>query len=136
VNDPKKPGFRFLAIRHYHIVDQRDWQPALNIYQTDSTLVVVAELAGVERQSLDIEVEPNMLRIQGVRPMDTPDELRRVHRMEIAAGPFQIEAELPVLVNPEQASSHYNNGLLEVVLPLAQRTARRVSIDSTEGDAS
>jgi HSP20 family molecular chaperone IbpA len=136
VNDPKKPGFRFLAIRHYHIVDQRDWQPALNIYQTDSTLVVVAELAGVERQSLDIEVEPNMLRIQGVRPMDTPDELRRVHRMEIAAGPFQIEAELPVLVNPEQASSDYNNGLLEVVLPLAQRTARRVSIGSTEGDAS
>jgi HSP20 family molecular chaperone IbpA len=136
VNDPKKPGFRFLAIRHYHIVDQRDWQPALNIYQTDQTLVVVAELAGVERQSLDIEVEPNMLRIQGMRPMDTPDELRRVHRMEIAAGPFQIEAELPVLVNPEQASSQYENGLLEVVLPLAQRTARRVSIGSTAGDAS
>lgn len=134
MNDPKSknPTFHFLAIRHYHIVGQRDWQPALNIYETDQSVHIVAELAGIDPDDLVIDVEPNLVRIQGVRRMTTPEDLRRVHRMEIASGPFQVEATLVALVDPGQARSHFHHGLLEIVLPLAQRSPRRLPI-SGEG---
>jgi HSP20 family molecular chaperone IbpA len=135
VEHSHKPSFRFLAIRHYQIVEQRDWQPALNMYETDDVIIIVAELAGVEPEELAIDVEPNLVRIQGTRQFTTPDTLRRVHRIEIAAGPFQIEARLPALINPESARSNFQHGLLEIVLPLAQRSPRRLSIGSGEDAA-
>jgi HSP20 family molecular chaperone IbpA len=54
--------------------------------------------------------------------------------MEIAAGPFQIEAALPTPVDPDQAHSHYKNGLLEIILPLMKQAPRRVAISKTEGE--
>lgn len=129
---PQKPGFRFLAIRHYHIVEQRDWQPALNMYETEQAIVIVAELAGIDRKDLIIDVEPNVVRIQGIRQPVTFDDMRRIHRMEIAAGPFQIEAMLPNLIDPELARSQYDHGLLKIVLPLAQRPSRRLVIGESD----
>lgn len=134
MNKPHKPGYHFLAIRHYQIVGQRDWQPALNIYETDKAIHIVAELAGVDPNTVFIDVEPNIVRIEGMRQLDTPADLRRIHRMEITAGPFQIEATLQTLVDPDQARSQYENGLLEIVLPLAKRASRRVAISGTEGE--
>jgi HSP20 family protein len=134
VEHSQKPGFRFLAIRHYKIVDQQDWQPSLNMYETDEAIMIVVELAGITPDALAIDVEPNMIRIQGERTLSAPENLRRVHRMEIASGPFQIVAVLPALVEPDQARSDFHHGLLEIVLPLAQRSPRRLSIGSEGND--
>ncbi len=131
MNNPQKPGYHFLAIRHYQIVGQRDWQPALNIYETEQAIHIVVELAGVDPNTVFVDVEPNIIRIEGVREFEPPAGLRRIHRMEITAGPFQIEATLQTLVDPDQARSEYHNGLLEVVLPLAKRASRRVSLTDT-----
>jgi HSP20 family molecular chaperone IbpA len=134
VEHSHKSPFRFLAVRHYQIAGQRDWQPALNMYETDDALYIVVELAGIDPNVLLIDVETNLIRIEGIRQPEPPDGLCRIHRMEIAAGPFQIETALPVPVDPDQAHSQYKNGLLEIVLPLVKQAPRRVAISSTEGE--
>jgi HSP20 family molecular chaperone IbpA len=126
--------FRFLAIRHYNIVGQRDWQPALNIYETEQDIIIVIELAGIDPNTLFIDAEPGRVRIEGVRQFTPPEGLRRIHQMEIASGAFQISTTLSALIDPEQAHSHYHHGLLEVVLPLAKQPPRRVALTSEEGE--
>jgi HSP20 family molecular chaperone IbpA len=135
VDHSQKPAFRFLAIRHYQAVGQRDWQPALNMYETDDSIVVIVEAAGISAENLTIEVESSMVRIQGVRETVAPEHARRLHRMEIAAGPFQLEVPLSTAVDPQQAHSRYRSGLIEIVLPLVRQPARRVEISNTEGEA-
>lgn len=127
------PAFHFLAIRHYQIVD-RTWQPALNIYETEHQIIVVADLAGIDTNDLILEVEANMVRIQGQRQPHPPEDLRRIHRMEIGAGPFNVEINLPVLIDPQQVTSRYQQGLLEITLPLAKQPARRVAIGGIESE--
>ncbi|NJK79225.1 MAG: Hsp20/alpha crystallin family protein [Chloroflexaceae bacterium] len=129
----KKPTFRFLAIRHYQVFDERDWQPALNMYETDQAVIIVAELAGIDPADLTLEVEANMVRIQGQRQPNAPEDLRRIHRMEMGFGHFAVEVILPTLIDPTRAESRYRNGLLEILLPLAKQPARRIAIASVEG---
>lgn len=136
MNQSHKPSFHFLAIRHYHVLSQRDWQPALNIYETEHALVLVIELAGIDTEHLHIEAETNLVRIQGVRPSIPVHELRRIHRMEISAGAFQIEVPLTTPIDPEHARSRYQNGLLEITLPLMKQAPRRVSINLEGGEYS
>lgn len=132
MSQARKPSFHFLAIRHYHVLSQRDWQPALNIYETEHAMLLVIELAGIDIETLHIEAESNLVRIQGVRPSLPVHELRRIHRMEISAGAFQIEVPLTVAIDPDHARSRYHNGLLEITLPLLKQQARRVSINVEE----
>lgn len=136
MNDPQKPGFHVFTIRYpYVIFEQRPWQPFINVCETDQSVVIIAELAGVDPQHVQIDVEPNLVRIQGGRQVSPPAHMQRLHRMEIASGPFQIEVPLNIPVDPERAESRYNQGLLEVILPLARRPAQRVVIPVTDGDA-
>lgn len=127
-----RPTFQFVAVRHYHLFEQRDWQPALNIYETTQEVVLVVELAGIDPKHLVIDAEPDKVRIQGQRHARPPANLRRIHRMEMVGGTFQIEVALAVMIDPEHAGSRYQNGLLEIRLPLAQHTPQHITIDAEQ----
>lgn len=134
MSDSKKPDYHVFTVRYpFAVFEQRSWQPALNVYETEEAVVVIAEVAGVELDSLQIDVEPNLVLIQGLRQVAPPEHLRRIDRMEISSGPFRIKIPLNVPIDPEQTVSHYNSGLLQVILPFAHRPAQRVVIQ-TEGD--
>jgi HSP20 family protein len=137
VDHLQPPSIRIAAIRRpFAIFHSRPWQPALNIYETEQALLIVAELAGVDPANLAIDVHPMYIDIRGIRELNTPAELRRIQRMEIAAGAFQIDVPLSVPVDPEQAEARYANGLLEVWLPFGQRGVQQVVVISLrEGGA-
>lgn len=133
MNDPQKSGFHVFTIRYPYVVfEQRPWQPFLNICETDNAIVVIAELAGVDPNSIQVDVEPNRVHIRGIRRIALPPNIQRIDRMEIASGPFQIDLPLDRPIDPERTASRYHHGLLEVVLPMVYRPARRVVINVTE----
>lgn len=107
---------------------------ALNMYETDQCLVIVAELAGVRLETLSVEVASDRVHIQGIRQVDPPAGLVRIHRLEIAAGPFDIQVPLHVAVDTENVTSRFENGLLEVVLPLLKHPPQRIAITTEGGD--
>lgn len=134
MSDSKKPDYHVFTVRYpFAIFEQPSWQPALNVCETEQAVVVIAEIAGVDLDSLQIDVEPNLVLIQGLRRVVPPDHLRRIDRMEITSGPFRLKIPLNVPIDPEQTESHYHQGLLQVTLPLVRRPAQRVTIQ-TEGD--
>jgi HSP20 family molecular chaperone IbpA len=123
-----------IAIRHpFAAFEARPWRPPLNVYESEGGVMLVAELAGVDSTGLHIHVQPFQVVIHGERRLAAPDGLRRIHRMEIGAGPFMIEVPLATPVDPDGAKANYTDGLLEVWLPFAQHPPQRVVVVQIDG---
>lgn len=111
----------------------RPWSPQLNVFETNQAMLVIVELAGVDPADLQIEAHPQVVRITGARQLAVPQDLCRLHRMELAAGPFQIEVPFDRPIDPAQTTARSSNGLLEVWLPFAGRSPHPVVIPVHEG---
>ena len=109
---------------YYNFYPSDTWTPNVNLYETDSSYLVCADLAGVDKDKIDIEVANPQLSIKGQRavPVQPPatqcEHSRvRVHLMEIDHGSFRRQVELPKDVLHEQITATYENGLLWIQLP-------------------
>ena len=100
------------------------WEPAIDVYETDEEIVVVAELAGVREENIEIVVDRNTLVIRGDRNTALPSGQRICHQLEIASGPFLRNITLPTPVEPEQTRASYQDGFVRINLPKvrAERT--------------
>jgi len=97
------------------------WTPNTDIYVTDTGLVIKAELAGMKSDSLEITVEGQRLRINGVRPDCCRAPKCSFLVMEISYGPFETVLDLPAGYDLSQAKAIYVNGFLRVDVPPAQK---------------
>jgi HSP20 family protein len=91
------------------------WRPPTDVYETDDSIVVRVEIAGMGEADFNISLEGRILAIRGIRT-DAPEK-RAYHQMEIRYGEFIIEVELPNKVNTDAIEASYKDGLLRVVLP-------------------
>lgn len=102
------------------------FSPAVNLYETDRAYVVCVDLAGVEKEKIDVELDGLLLTVKGVRAVPTdfdPEPLGshgkrcKVHVMEIDHGPFSRSIELPANANREAITAKYREGLLWIEAP-------------------
>lgn len=109
-----------------------DWLPAVNVEESQEELILTAELPGMRREDIEIELENNVLTIRGQRQEErTEGEERRYHLWERRYGSFQRSFTLPRTVNGKQISAEYENGLLRVRMPKApEARGRRIEIGS------
>ena len=95
------------------------WTPQMDIYDTPQQIIVRAELAGVDKEDLEIEINSKAVRIHGHRK-ELPRVPESSYRLaEIQYGRFERVIYLPAPVDTEVVSSSYVNGFLE--LRLAKR---------------
>jgi len=110
------------------------WTPHTDIYVTETGLVIKAELAGMKSDSLEITVEGQRLRINGVRPDCCRAPQCSFLVMEISYGPFETVLDLPPGYDLSQAKAVYVNGFLRVdVPPLRKQPAKATKVPITEG---
>jgi HSP20 family protein len=101
------------------------WSPEINVYRYDDRIEIWADLAGVEKTNIDVDVLPDRVRISGDRkpPLptrDTSSQCRQVLAMEIESGRFGREIVLPVEIDRSRVTAKQENGLLWIVLPIAE----------------
>jgi HSP20 family protein len=94
------------------------WRPPTDVYETEESIVVRVEIAGMRDEDFTIELDGRLLSVRGVRP-DSPAR-RAFHQMEIRFGEFSIELEMPAAVAAEKVGAVYNNGFLMLTLPKAR----------------
>jgi HSP20 family protein len=111
-----------------------EWRPPLDVYESDDALIVVAELAGVQEEAIQVAIDDSILSIRGERGAVCHETLRSVHEMGILHGRFGADIYLPIAVDPDRAEATYDRGLLHVRLPKAGGT--RVAISSSQGTDS
>jgi HSP20 family protein len=118
---------------------QGAYRPNVDVFfdKAESAMIVKLELAGIDPDTVTLEVEERILRIHGHR-VDQGRSGKVYQQMEIAYGPFERRILLPVEVDPAKAQAHYERGFLEISLPVAERRgARRIPVvcsDAAEED--
>ncbi len=105
------------------------WQPDVDIFETETALVVRVEIAGVRSQDLNVKVDGQILRVAGIRPAPDGSQVRRLHQMEIASGPFERRLRIPIPFDRNGVSAHVADGFLTVTLPKRETGPRRVSVE-------
>ena len=92
----------------------RDFPP-INIWLGENSVVVTGELAGVTRDDVTINLQEDVLTLEGAR---RPTQQQDVNwqRRERAYGTFSRVVQLPFRVDPEKVQARYDNGILEIEL--------------------
>src|SRR5262245_5440274 len=116
-------------VRHDDSAEQAYLSPEVNIFETKDGYILEAEMAGVNKQGLELSLEGNVLTITGRRTVDTPrDEL--IYR-ESRPAHFRRVFELEPAIDTAKISAKMDQGILTLSLPKAERVKpRKILIDN------
>jgi HSP20 family protein len=94
--------------------------PPLNVFRKGDDIVVIAEVPGVRKDDLQIQVKGNTIRIAGNKAIGYGDGAS-VHRRERVAGTFDRAVTVPVEIDPDGVRAECRDGILALYLPRAER---------------
>jgi len=96
------------------------WSPALDLYDEKDNFVVKAELPGMKKEEIEIQLHDGVLTLSGERKRETKFEGADTHRSERFVGRFQRTLTLPSQVDPDKVKATYQDGILTVTLPKSE----------------
>jgi len=108
------------------------WTPAVDVEETSDHLVFRAELPGMSREDIDIELEDGVLTIQGEKKEEQRDENTQGLLYERRWGTFTRRFTLPRAVDANGITANYGNGILTIRVPKAEEAKGR-KIEITGG---
>jgi HSP20 family protein len=98
--------------------------PPVNVFRKGDDVAVIAEVPGVRKSDLEVQVKGSTLRISGAKPVGFP-EGAGVHRRERLGGRFDRAVALPFEVDAEAVQAECRDGLLALLLPRAAKDRAR-----------
>lgn len=110
-------------------MDTSQWVPAVDVRETDDALLVQAELPGMEKKDITVEVKDGVLKISGERRYEKDVKEENTHRIERAYGSFSRSFYLPRNVDGNAVEATLKDGVLDVRLPkLESATTKAIEI--------
>lgn len=100
--------------------DTDEGQLTIDMYQTDSEVIVKSTIAGVKPEDIDVSINNDMLTIRGTRSTEETVEQENYYYQECYWGSFSRSVVLPVDVLPEKVEAALKNGILTIKLPKAE----------------
>jgi len=111
----------------------RRWIPSMDLVETDDELVLRADLPGLDRDDVEIEVKDNVLTISGERKAEHEEKGEGFYRVERASGRFSRSLGLPQGVDASAVAAKFDRGVLEVRIPKPEeRKPTRIEISAGE----
>ena len=97
------------------------WIPAVDVVENKEGVRISVELPGVKPEDVKLSVENSVLTIRGEKRVTYEEKTDRMHRFERQYGSFERTFSLPSTVDVEHIDARYDNGVLTVDLPKAER---------------
>jgi HSP20 family protein len=114
----------------------RRWVPAMDLVETQDALVLNADLPGLDRDDVSIEVKNNVLTVSGKRDAEHTEKADGYYRVERAFGSFSRSLALPQGVDPDRVQANFEKGVLEVTIPKPEeRKPHRIEIGGSSNPA-
>jgi HSP20 family protein len=92
----------------------------MNVWTNQDSVVITAELPGVNPEDIDISVMNDTLTLRGDQQVEAVQEGETVHRRERKCGAFNRSFQLPFPVEPGKVEASYERGILSITLPRAE----------------
>lgn len=105
------------------------WRPAVDVFETDASIFVRVEISGIRGDDLRVSVDGEILRISGARKVPVVSDVRRLHQMEIAFGPFERSVRISLPFDRERVAAHLEDGFLVITLPKRSSEPRRINVE-------
>ena len=119
----------FRSVNPMFAESERAWNPQIDVFETPQEIFITAEIAGVEKEDLDVEINHRAIRISGRRIPRPHVDQASFRLAEIQYGTFERTLNLPAPIDPEIVSATYANGLLQLRLAKAEAARpRRIPI--------
>ncbi len=112
------------------------FSPRVDIFERDGKLVVRADMPGMTKDDVKVEVTDNAVVIDGERKYEHEENEEGIYRSERSYGRFHREIPLPEGVNTENVTANFKNGVLEVTLDASQAAKNRKRIEIQSEDTS
>jgi len=95
----------------------RTWAPPVDIYENGDSLVLKAELPGINPDEVEIRVEDNTLYLKGERKFEKEVKEQNYHRVERSYGTFTRTFSLPNSIDADKVTANYQDGVLTLTMP-------------------
>ena len=111
-----------------------DWMPRIEVMKTNGDFMVKADLPGLAKDDVKVELNEEALTISGERKEEKEEKKKDFYHTERSYGHFFRQIPLPEGANTEKANATFTNGVLEVKIPVAkmESTARKLEIKEPE----
>jgi HSP20 family protein len=117
------PSFFDLAPRALGQMQQAQqtlWSPQVEIFEREGNIVVRADLPGLSKDDVQIEVQDDVLTLRGERKSEHEEREKGIYRSERIYGSFQRSFRLPEGAQADQIAANFQNGVLELTVPQPQ----------------
>ncbi len=94
-----------------------DWRPVVDVAETESDIIVKAEIPGIDPNDIDISITGDILTLKGEKKEEKENTGKCYHRVESSYGSFKRVINLPASVDVDKVKAEGKNGLLEITLP-------------------
>src|SRR5688572_32577976 len=109
------------------------WLPQVEAFERAGKLIVRADLPGLNKDDIDVDITDDAIRIRGERRLEREENEEGYYRSERSYGSFYREIPLPGGVNHEEANASFRNGVLEITMPAPARQSSGRRIEIGEG---
>ena len=109
------------------------WAPQIETFEREGQLVIRADLPGLSRDDVNVEVTDDTITISGERHNENEEQREGYYRSERSYGSFYRQVPLPEGVNAEDAQATFNNGVLEITMKAPQLQSQKRRLEISEG---
>lgn len=95
----------------------RDFRPVIDIYDNDRKIVIEAELPGMDKKDIHVDVKDGVLTLRGGRSFEDEVKEEKYHRKERAFGKFHRSFTLPEGLDHDKIEADYKDGVLKIEIP-------------------
>jgi HSP20 family protein len=106
------------------------WYPSVDMFEKDDKVVIKAELPGLEKKDLNLEIKDGVLTLKGERKYDHEVKEENFYRREMCYGKFMRSFTLPAEVEADKITAEFQNGLLTVEVPKSEaRKPKQIKVN-------
>jgi HSP20 family protein len=108
---------------------QGSWTPAVDMHESDEAFTLTAELPGISKDDVQVEIKGNRLTLKGEYKREADLQKTQYHRVERVYGAFERSIRLPAVVDADKAKAIFKDGVLKLMLPKAEEArAKPISV--------
>jgi HSP20 family protein len=111
----------------------RAWSPAIEVNEKEGKLLVTAELPGLKKEDVKVHIDGDALVVEGERKQEKEEKREGYYHSERSYGKFYRSILLPEGAKTDQVAAQFNNGVLEVTVPIPEVKPKRQEVPVQEG---